>query len=415
MSNGASRRNLICAAGAALVATAFGTTSFAQQTGPIKIGLLVPLTGPLAAPGIDMVDGFKLYWEQVGNMAGGRKVEYVIADTTCNPDQAITQARRLVHQEKVHIMIGPLCGHEGPAVAQVSKETGVPLVMDTAGADNVTKWDRTPTVVRTAVSASQIGHPFGDYLYKELGAAQRHLHRSGLHLGPRSDAGHGADLQGARRQGRARSSGIRSAPRTMAPTVASIAPGSDAVVAVVVGADRIRLFEAWFSFGMDKKFKIYGGYWMHQDALPQMDDRAIGMIGNSLHYAAGLDTPANRAFVDAFAKKHKRLPSWFSESAYTASLWTRTAIEKIKGNVEDRAAFLQAMRTVNRQGAARHAQAGRLRQPDPERLRDAHPEDQSSVGWRPVLTNVPIKTYENVSQFWTWTPEEFLKRGPYKR
>ena len=170
MSNGASRRNLICAAGAALVATAFGTTSFAQQTGPIKIGLLVPLTGPLAAPGIDMVDGFKLYWDQVGNMAGGRKVEYVIADTTCNPDQAITQARRLVHQEKVHIMIGPLCGHEGPAVAQVSKETGVPLVMDTAGADSVTKWDRTPTVVRTAVSASQIGHPFGDYLYKELGA-----------------------------------------------------------------------------------------------------------------------------------------------------------------------------------------------------------------------------------------------------
>ena len=67
-------------------------------------------------------------------------------------------------------MIGPLCGHEGPAVAQVSKETGVPLVMDTAGADSVTKWDRTPTVVRTAVSASQIGHPFGDYLYKELGA-----------------------------------------------------------------------------------------------------------------------------------------------------------------------------------------------------------------------------------------------------
>ena len=146
-----SRRNLICAAGAALVASAFVTTSVAQQTGPIKIGLLVPLTGPLATPGIDMVDGFKLFWEQVGNTAGGRKVEYVIADTTCNPDQAITQARRLVHQEKVHIMIGPLCGHEGPAVAQVSKETGVPLVMDTAGADNVTKWDRTPTVVRTAV------------------------------------------------------------------------------------------------------------------------------------------------------------------------------------------------------------------------------------------------------------------------
>src|SRR5215204_3721729 len=165
------RSTYVGALGASLLAAALATSSaYAQQAGPIKIGLLVPLTGPLAAPGIDMVDGFKLFWEQSNNQAGGRKVEYVIADTTCNPDQAITQARRLVHQEKVHIMIGPLCGHEGPAVAQVSKETGIPLVMDTAGADNVTKWDRTPTVVRTAVSASQIGHPFGDYLYKELGA-----------------------------------------------------------------------------------------------------------------------------------------------------------------------------------------------------------------------------------------------------
>src|SRR4029078_8669100 len=134
-------RNVFRVAVASLVAGALSTASaLAQQTGPIKIGLLVPLTGPLATPGTDMVDGFKLFWEQVKNEAGGRKVEIVIADTTCNPDQAITQARRLVHQEKGNLMVRPLCGHEGPAVAQVSKETGVPLIMDTAGADNVTKW-----------------------------------------------------------------------------------------------------------------------------------------------------------------------------------------------------------------------------------------------------------------------------------
>jgi branched-chain amino acid transport system substrate-binding protein len=407
------RRNSIFVAGAAMLATMLGTAAFAQQTGPIKIGLLVPLTGPLATPGVDMVDGFKLYWEQVGNMAGGRKVEYVIADTTCNPDQAITQARRLVHQEKVHIMIGPLCGHEGPAVAQVSKETGVPLVMDTAGADNVTKWDRTPTVVRTAVSASQIGHPFGDYLYKELGA------RNVTFIGQDYTWGHEVTLgmvQTFKELGGKVAKIIWNpiGTKDYGPTVASIDSGSDAVVAVVVGADRIRLFESWFGFGMDKKFKIYGGYWMHQDALPQMDDRAIGMIGNSLHYAAGLDTPANKTFVDAFAKKHKRLPSWFSESAYTASLWTRTAIEQIKGNVEDKDAFLKAMR-----GATIQAPRGTLKMDEYDNpiqnvyVTRIQKINHPAVG--AVLTNVPIKTYENVSQFWTWGPEEFLKRGPYKR
>jgi branched-chain amino acid transport system substrate-binding protein len=409
-----STRRSIFVLGASLLAATLATASaYAQQAGPIKIGLLVPLTGPLAAPGIDMVDGFKLFWEQSNNQAGGRKVEYVIADTTCNPDQAITQARRLVHQEKVHLMIGPLCGHEGPAVAQVSKETGVPLVMDTAGADNVTKWDRTPTVVRTAVSASQIGHPFGEYLYKELNA------RNVTFIGQDYTWGHEVTLgaiETYKRLGGKVAKLIWNpiGTKDYGPTVASIAPDSDAVVAVVVGADRIRLFESWFSFGMDKKFKIYGGYWMHQDALPQMDDRAIGMIGNSLHYAAGLDTPENKAFTDAFAKKHKRLPSWFSESAYTASLWTRTAIEQIKGNVEDRAAFLDAMRK-----ATIKAPRGTLKLDDYDNpvqnvyITRIQKINHPTLG--PVLTNVPIKTYENVSQFWTWTPEEFLKRGPYKR
>jgi branched-chain amino acid transport system substrate-binding protein len=127
-------RTLALAAAAALALQAHA------QQGPIRIGVLAPVTGPLATPGKDMVEGWKLFWEQNKHTAGGRKVEYVVADTTCNPDQALTQARRLVHQEKVHFLVGPLCGHEGPAVAQVSKETGVPLVMDAAGADSVTKW-----------------------------------------------------------------------------------------------------------------------------------------------------------------------------------------------------------------------------------------------------------------------------------
>jgi branched-chain amino acid transport system substrate-binding protein len=413
MSTTTLRWNLVRTFAASLVAATIGATSGYAQGNTIRIGLLVPLTGPLAAPGIDMVDGFKLFWEEVNNQAGGRKVEYVIADTTCNPDQAITQARRLVHQEKVQVMIGPLCGHEGPAVAQVSKETGVPLVMDTAGADAVTKWDRTPTVVRTAVSASQIGHPFGDYLYKELGA------RNVTFIAQDYTWGHEVTL-GAVQTFKELGGKVAKiiwnpiGTKDYGATVASIDPASDAVVAVVVGADRIRLFEAWFSFGMEKKFKIYGGYWMHQDALPQMDDRAIGMIGNSLHYAAGLDTPANKKFTDAFAKKYKRLPSWFSESAYTASLWTRTAIEQVGGKIEDGPAFLKAMRNVTVD-----APRGKLKLDDYDNpVQNVYVTRIQKINHPvlgAVLTNVPIKTYENVSQFWTWSPEEFLKRGPYKR
>ena len=79
----------------------------AQDKGPIRIGVLAPITGPLATPGQEMLDGLKMYWEQNKYTAGGRKIELVIADTTCNPDQALTQARRLALQEKVSFLLGP--------------------------------------------------------------------------------------------------------------------------------------------------------------------------------------------------------------------------------------------------------------------------------------------------------------------
>jgi branched-chain amino acid transport system substrate-binding protein len=310
-------------------------------------------------------------------------------------------------------MVGPLCGHEGPAVAQVSKETGVPLVMDAAGADVVTKWDRTPTVVRTAVSASQIGHPWGEYMYKELGL------RNVTFIGQDYTWGHEVTL-GAVRTFTALGGKVAKmiwnpiGTKDYGPTIAAIPADTDGVSAVVVGPDRVRLFEAWFNFGMHKQKKIYGGYWMHQDVLPQMDDRAIGLIGNSLNYAAGLQTPENIAFTTEFAKRHKRLPSWFGESAYSAGLWVKTAIDSIKGNVEDRAAFLKAMRSVSIKGPRGPLKLDAYDNP----IQNVYISKIQKIKHPvlgDVLTNVPIKTYEGVSQFWTFDPKEFLARGPYKR
>src|SRR5688572_20738941 len=242
----------------AALAVALGAVSVhaqsGQMSGPIRIGVLAPLTGPLATPGKDMIDGLRLYWQQANSTAGGRKVELVVADTTCNPDQALNQARRLIHQEKVHLMIGPLCGHEGPAVAQVSKETGVPLVMDPAGADNVTKWERTPTVVRTAVSASQIGHPWGEYMYRELGL------RNVTFIGQDYTFGHEVTLGAVRTFTEAGGKVAKIiwnpiGTKDYGTTISTIPADSDGVAAIIVGADRIRLFEDWFNFGMDKKMK----------------------------------------------------------------------------------------------------------------------------------------------------------------
>ncbi len=406
------RRKAVLAALALSVGLLGSGAAFAQKP-PIKIGLLAPVTGPLASPGAEMVNGFRLFWEQNNMTAGGRKVEIVTGDTACNPDQAMNQARRLVLQEKVDFLVGPLCGHEGPAVAQVSRETGIPVIMDPAGADNVTKWERTPTVVRTAVSSSQIGHPFGEYLYKELGLrnvtfiAQDYTFGQEVALGAiKTFTALGGKV--------AKLIWNPIGTKDYGTTVNSIPADSDGVVAMVVGADRLRLFEDWFNFGMDKKHKIYGQYWLQEDMLPQIDDRAVGLISNSLHYVAGIDTPENKAFTDAYATKYKRMPSWFAESAYTAGLWVKTAVDKIQGNVEDREAFLKAVRAVELKAPRGPLKLDAYDNPI-QNVYVAKVEKVKHPILGEILLNKPIKTYTEVSQFWTTKPEEFLAGGPYKR
>src|SRR4030065_404874 len=117
----------------------------------------------------------------MGNKAGNRPVRVIYVDSQANPDQAIALSRRLIHAEKVHFLGGPLAGHEGPAVAQVSR-----------GA------------VRTFTEA---GGKVAKLIWVPMGT---------------SDYG---------------------------PTLGAIPENTDGVSAVIVGSDRIRLFEAWFNFG----------------------------------------------------------------------------------------------------------------------------------------------------------------------
>lgn len=387
--------------------------ALAQPAQEIRIGHPVPLTGPIAQSGTEMVRGLELFFEEFGGKIAGRPIRFINVDTACNPDNAITQTRKLVQLEKVHFVIGPLCGHEGQAVAQVSRETGVPVLMSMAGADEVTKWKRSPTVVRTGFSASQPAHAFGDYAARELGC------RKATSIANDYTYGHEAML-GALATFKAAGGEVLKSLWTpigttdYAPILAGIPPDTQCVLATVVGVDSNRLFEQWFDFGYDRKFKIYGNYWLREEVLRQVDDRAVGLISMALQWGSGVETPETRKFVEMYARKYKQLPAFFAEHNYATMVWAKAAIEAIGGRVEDREAFLQAVRKVSVV-----APRGRLKLDEYDNpIQNVYIFKVAKVK-HPVLgevkMNVPVKTYEAVSQFWTWKPEEFLARGPYKR
>src|SRR5215203_5499051 len=146
------RRQFLKTTAGATAATAIGAPAIvqAQGSGPIRIGLLAPLTGVVASGGREMVDGFTMFWEQQGGTLAGRKVEIVTEDDASNPDTALQKARRLVEQANVHFLCGDLLANTGIAVANYVKGNGVPYFIPIIAADDLTQRARIPNVIRIA-------------------------------------------------------------------------------------------------------------------------------------------------------------------------------------------------------------------------------------------------------------------------
>src|SRR5271170_2862100 len=95
------RRQFFRMSGLSVMATGLGVrpwNSASAQTAAIKIGLLAPLTGVVAAGGREMVEGTQFFFDSIGNEVAGRKIELIIEDDASNPDTALQKARKLVEQ-----------------------------------------------------------------------------------------------------------------------------------------------------------------------------------------------------------------------------------------------------------------------------------------------------------------------------
>jgi len=140
-----------------------------------------------------------------------------------------------------------------------------------------------------------------------------------------------------------------------------------------------------------------------------MSDEVLGVV-TALHYSAALETPANKRFVQAYEAKFKQVPSYYSEGAYVAGLTLKAALEADGGDVENVDRLIAALRKVDLSGAPR----GPIRLDDyGNPIQNVYVRKVERIGGR--LQNTVIHTFPNVSQFWTYKPEDFLKLPVYSR
>jgi len=399
-------RTLIALACAAVCLAGAGPAA-AQE--PIRVGFLGPLSGIFAQAGKDMLDGLKLGLEQAGAQAAGRKIELHEEDTEGNPATAQAKYRKLVAQDKIHVLTGVLLVNIGYGLVPPIERDRLPSLFLTTP-DDLTKRRPTRYILRANFSASQPMHALGDYAarvlkYKKVAAIAM-------------DNGFGHEgIGGFQRV--FEDAGGRVVQKTwvplnamdFAPYLTQIPRDVDAVVQVFVAAQAVRFARQYGESALKGAVPLIGsGVFTDQSALVGMGDEVIGTV-TSLIWAPTLATPANRAFMQLAEAKLKRPPSYFHAVMYSAGRWVAEAARALGGQVEDRDRFLAAIRkasetTEDPRGPIKLDEYGNPTQ-------NVYILKVEKVGGR--LQNTVVHTYPMVSQFWTYKAEEFLKTPAYDR
>jgi len=394
-------------AGFLFVSLLWASPGMAQQKEPLRIGMETTLSGPYAQPGTDNLNGAILYLEQKGYTIAGRKVEFYPEDEEANPNVALTKAKRLVELRKIHIFAGPFMANDAYAVAPYFDSKKVPMIVDSTP-DDLTQRKRSKWVIRSAQTSSQAAHVMADYAYRVLG------YRKATSVGP--DYAFGWENAGGFQKVFEDAGGqvlqkiwFPFNVNDFSPYIAQISDDANTVFAMLGGKQAMVLLKQHMEYGLKEKVPIIGVMQITDESiLPTMGDEALGVITAGI-YSAALDTPVNRDFVRKYKARFGKLPSAFSEFSYNFMQMIDVAMTSLKGDISDPEKILNALK------AARY-EAPR----GPMRI-DAYGNPTQNIYIRKCervqgeFQNTVIYTYPEVSQFWKYSPEEFLKQPVYSR
>ena len=326
---------------AGFAATVLGVApGFAQQT--VKVGMLLPMTGPFTPTGKQLIAGARLYIQEHGDMVAGKKIELVIKDDTGVADMTKRLAQELVVNEKVSFLAGFGLTPGAMAVAPIATEAKIPQIVMMAATSVVT--ERSPYIVRTSFSVPQTVVPLADW------AAANGIKTVVTVV---SDYAPGIDVETAFKN-RFQAKGGKVIESLRVPLSSNDFSASlqhvtdakpDAVLGFVPAGVGPIFIRQYVERGLDKsgiKF-IAEGSLTEDDIVDQIGDAALGLI-TTHHYSAAHDSPENKAFVAKFKKANNGMrPNLMAVQAYDGMHLIYEALKKTNGST-DGDALIEAMK-----------------------------------------------------------------------
>jgi branched-chain amino acid transport system substrate-binding protein len=396
-----------------LCSSAFATSSSYAEDKELRVGLLAPTTGIFAQIGKEMTDGFQLYLDQHKGELGGAKVKLIVEDTVGKPDVAVTKMRKVVLQDKVDMVIGGVLASEGYAMAPVSTEYKVLYISSVQAADDLTQrqLDKYPYFIRTSWTSSQPSHPFGQWAcdqgIKTVAAIA-------------ADYAFGYEVTGGFQKAFEDCGGkviqkvwVPIGTKDFGPYIPTLKTSADRIFSLMVGPSALQFPKQLNASGYTKPM-IGGGVSYDEFTLPAMGNEVIGHIA-PLQYSAALDTPKNAAFVKEYRAKAGKVPSYFSESNYSTAQMVDEVMSKNGGKFPGAEAFIKQLSAMKFDTVRGPVSFDDMRNPV-QNIYIKKVEKKKMFGYdKEELWNTVIKTYPNVSQFWTYGKEAFLKQPVYSR
>ena len=395
--------------GAFALAVSFSLAAHAEAGGPIRLGFLTVKSGALAAGGKQMEDGLRLFLKERNNMVAGRKVELVVADTAGQPAITKTKAQELVEKDKVDVIIGPLAAFEALAIDDYIRKAQIPVISPSAAAEDLTQRKPNPWFVRAVGTSAQPSHVMGEYAAKELKYKRVAIVADDFAFGHEIAAGFQRTFE---------ENGGKVVQKLWSPLnvadygsyIGQIRPDVDAVYAAFAGGNGIKFVKQYNEYGLKGKIPLLGAMTtVDEGVLKSMGDEAVGVVSNGW-YTAALDNPNNKRFVQAINKETKDDPGYYTVGAYGAALMMEQALKTVNGKIEDRNAFMAALRNVQVPNDPRgEVRLDALGNP----VMDVYIRKVERKNGR--LVNSVVKTYPAVTQFWTYEKKDFLASPVYSR
>ena len=325
-------KTLLARAGAVAVAATAALASVpAAAEEPIKIGLILPMTGPFSYMGRQVGAGVSLYLAEHGDTVAGRKVEIVLKDDAGVPNTTRRLAQELVVNDKVTVLAGFGLSPQAFATAPIATQSKTPMVVMQAATSSIT--EKSPYIVRTSMTLPQVTVGIAEW------AAKNKVKKV---VSLVSDFAPGIDAETAFKGRFVANGGEVIAALRMPMVTNDFAPylqrvmdaKPDAVFVFLPAGDSAAVFMKQFAErGMDKAgIKLLGpGDIVDDDVLGQMGDVALGTI-TSHHYSAAHPSAINRKFVEAIEKANKGMrPSFMAVGGYDGMRVIMEGLKATKG------------------------------------------------------------------------------------